>query len=81
LEPNFTGIMLRRSSTRIPLFVLIGQNKWQIYAFLFSIGQEKKIFPLKILYQLESIFPGMIFIRIFVLIFGSLIFGFNLMNL
>jgi hypothetical protein len=35
--------MLRRSSTRIPLFVLIGQKKWQIYAFLFSIGQEKNL--------------------------------------
>jgi hypothetical protein len=36
-------MMLRRSSTRIPLFVLIGQTKWQIYAFLFSIGQEKNL--------------------------------------
>ena len=42
---------------------------------------REKIFPLKILYQLESIFPGMIFIKIFVLIFGSLIFVFNPMNL
>ena len=44
LEPNFTGMMLRRSSTRFPLFVLNGQKTWQIYAFLFSIGQEKKSF-------------------------------------
>jgi hypothetical protein len=44
IRTNFTGMMLRRSSTRIPLFVLIGQKKWQIYAFLFSIGQEKKSF-------------------------------------
>jgi hypothetical protein len=50
-------------------------------SYLYHIKKhERKIFPLKILYQLESIFPGMIFIRLFVLIFGSLIFGFNPMN-